>query len=189
MVTERAKGACLVRTKNPRSGRGLLWLDASRSLRLPVVAADAFERLADAEAIAELLELLPMRLVRAVEMLPFGEKLHLIGAKDAMVLQHRFERSQVWRVNHQKLVLVKLDLDRAFGRHHGDTGAAVVEEQVLVIATMALQDGQVHRFAEEVEVLAAGRIVARFHDDIDDLAEWVEQVEKDRSEERRVGKE
>ena len=55
-------------------------------------------------------------------------------------------------------------------------GAAVVQEQRLVVVERALQDHRVHVLAIEVGVRARLGVVARFHDHVDDVAQRVEQV-------------
>src|SRR5262249_37738047 len=97
---------------------------------------------------------------------------------DASVAKNAGERLQVRSVNDQQLVLVELHFNRLGGRDDRYAGAAVVQKQVLEVAKMALQDQELDVLAVKIAVPLAVGIVAGFQDDIDGVAERIEQIEE-----------
>ena len=60
----------------------------------------------------------------------------------------------------------------------GDAGAAVVQQQLFVLAAVALEYGQVDMLAEQVLMAGAVGVVAGFQHGIDDFAKGIEQTEE-----------
>ena len=85
-------------------------------------------------------------------------------------MQDLFERLKVVGIDEQQLVLVELNFHRAVGVERGHAGAAVVQQERLVVVERALEDHRVHVLAIEIGVGARFGVVARFHDHVDDVA-------------------
>src|SRR5262249_342492 len=132
----------------------------------------------DAEAEAELIEGICKAIIGAVQMFAFGDKLQCVVALDACLSQDLLERLQITGVDDQQFVLVKLNFHRLIGRDNSETGAAIVQEEVLEVVDVAEQHHAVNLLAHQVAMFAAGRVVAALQNDIDHLAEWAKQVEK-----------
>src|SRR5262249_17394244 len=63
----------------------------------------------------------------------------------------------------------------AVGVKGGETGATVVEEELFEVVEGALEDHCIHMFAIKIGMGAGLALVARFHDDVDLVAEGIEQ--------------
>ncbi len=86
--------------------------------------------------------------------------------------------SHVGGVDDQEFMFVELHFHGAAGGEGGQSGAAVVEEKVFEIAAVAFENGQVDLLAEQIAVVGAFGFVTGFQDDVDELAERVEQVDE-----------
>ena len=78
---------------------------AIRPYRLPI---DPLRRLADAQAVAELLEFVPVAGIRRMQVLALGDQSHVVVAQDAGLVQDPLERPQAVGVDDQQFVLVEL---------------------------------------------------------------------------------
>ena len=140
--------------------------------------ADAFDGFADAEAVAELLELPTMTGIGTVQVLAFCDEFELVVADDAIAAKDLGERTNVGGVHDEEFVLVELHFHRTAGRHHRKSGATIVYDEIFEITALAFEDWQIDRFAEQIDVPGTFGFVARFEDDIDDIAKGIEQIEK-----------
>jgi hypothetical protein len=132
----------------------------------------------DAQAVAELLEDRLEARISAVEVFAFRDEPEVVIAADALAAEELLKGFQVARVDDQEFVLVELDFHRLLGTQHGDSGAAIIEEQILEVAQVALQDRQVNGFAVKVAMMSAIALMAGFQDDIDDFAERIEHLQE-----------
>lgn len=151
---------------------GIENLKLRSEIRLP------FGGFAHAEAVAELLEGFGVVGVGGVDMFAFGDELHGVVAADAGLAENFFERFQTAGIDDQKLMFVELDFHGLGGGNDRHAGATVVQEQFLKVAEIAFEDRAIDVFAEQVAMLAAGLLVARFQNDVDHQTERLEQGEK-----------
>ena len=83
---------------------------------------------------------------------------------------------EVFAVDDEQLVLVELHFLRQVRVEHGDAGAAVVDQQVFEVPEGALQDRHVDVFAVQVGVAVRFVAVAGFEDDVDHVAQRLDQL-------------
>ena len=140
---------------------------------------DLAGRLADAQAVTELLEGHGVAHVGGVQVLRLSDEPEAVVASHAGLPKDAFEWLGIAGVDDEHLVLVELELDRFFGGHHGDAGAAVIEQQVVEVVEMTQEDGQVDVLSEQVAVAGAAAGVAGLQDDIHDRPKRIEQVEEE----------
>ena len=105
-----------------------------------------------------------------------GDEADFIVAFHFVIAQYIFERPQLLAVNDQQFVFVELYFLRHVGIQHGNSRAAVVHQQVLVIPEDAFQNGHVDMLAVEVGMALVAMLVARFEDDVDGETERIEQI-------------
>ena len=134
--------------------------------------------LPDSQSAAHLAEGLDVAGRGRVQVFALRDQLEFVVAFDARIQQDARERRQVAGIDDEQLVLIKLHFHGPGLRHHGDAGAAIVEEQVFVLAEIAGQDGHINVMAIKVPMPGAGAFVARLQDDIDDRPERFEQIEE-----------
>ena len=94
------------------------------------------------------------------------------------VVNTSLEVAQVLAVDDQQLVLVELHFLRHVRVQHGDARAAVVEQQVLVVAEHALEHRQVDVLAVQVDVAAVLRGCGWFPAPRRPRAQRVEQLQE-----------
>ena len=111
-------------------------------------------------------------------MFGLGDELHLVVAGDPMLPERLFVVVEILAVDDQQFVLIELDFLGDARIEHGDSRAAVVEQEVLEFVEDALQHRHVDVFAVEVLVAAGLAVVAGFEDHVDDRAEWIKQFEE-----------
>jgi hypothetical protein len=105
-----------------------------------------------AEAGFQFFELIGVALAGRVDVLGFGNEAHVVAAGDALLAEDGFVGTQVFAVHDHELVLVELHFLRQVRVEDGDSGAAVVGEQVLEVPESALEDRHVDVFAVQVGV-------------------------------------
>src|SRR5438105_8001053 len=118
-----------------------------------------------------------------MQVFSLGDQFKLVVSRNALAFQHAGKRGQVGCIDDQELVLVELDLHGAQGGQSCQAGAAVVQEEILEIAAIAFQDRQVDVLAKQVAVIGVTRrgavgVVAGFKNDVDYLAQGIEEVKK-----------
>ena len=104
-------------------------------------------------------------------MFGFSDEADVLVAADIVLGEDAFEFAQSLAVGDQEFVLVELDFEWDSGVQDGDAGAAIVEQQLLVVVEHAFEDRHVDAFADKVVVAVVLAVVAGFDDDVHDFAE------------------
>ncbi len=129
-----------------------------------------------ADEVLQLFKLFGVLLAGGVDVLPFGDEPQGVAAVQAVVFENVLEALEVVSVDDEQLVLVELDFHRGPRIQDGDSGAAVVRQQVFEVVQEAFEDREVDLLPVGVDVLAAAGVVARLQDDVHGLAERIEHV-------------
>ena len=140
--------------------------------------ADSLRRLADAEAVAELLEGREVARIGTVKVFAFGNQLEFRVPRDSVAVENLRKWREIVGIDDEKLVLVELDFHWPLAGDDRYSGTAVVEEQFFKIAEVALEDWHVDLFAEQIPVPFSFTIVAGFQDDIGHFAQWLQEFEE-----------
>ena len=110
-------------------------------------------------------------------MLRLGNEPQAVVSLEPAFTQHALEGHAGRGVGHDELVLVELHLHREFGMHHRDAGAAVVQQEILVLPEDTLQHEPLDTVADvldAVDALGVGGLEHHVHR----VAEGCEEVEE-----------
>ena len=113
-----------------------------------------------------------------VQMCRLGNEAKIGNQVDAIFPQYAAERLKIASVDEQQFVLVELHFHSAIGADDRDARTTVVDQQILKVAKMAHEDGQVDVAAAEVGVMVAVIPMARLQDGMDSRPEGLEKIEK-----------
>ncbi len=111
-------------------------------------------------------------------MFGFGEEAHLVAAGDSAVAEDPLVAREVRAVDDEQLMLVELDFLWHSRIEDRDAGAAIVDQEILVVPENALEDRHVDMFAVKVGVLAGTMAMARLEHHVDHGAEFLDQFEE-----------
>jgi len=103
-----------------------------------------------AQPVHELLELAGVASVGGVHVLPLGHQPQPVVSVEAAGPQDPFERLAGRRVDDQELVFVELHLERLLRMHHGDSGTAIVEKEIVEFPQQALEHQPLDALAGEL---------------------------------------
>ena len=98
-------------------------------------------------------------------MLPLRNESQPVVAVEPVAAENPLEWLAGLGIDHQEFVLVELYFQGLLRMHHGDPGAAVIEEEILVVLKHAFQHQPFHSLTAEL-ANAAAVLMGGFEDDV-----------------------
>jgi hypothetical protein len=109
----------------------------------------------------------------------FGDEGKVVVTRNVALKKNPLEGFEVLGVDDEEFVFIELDFAGVLAGQGGDSGTAIVGQQVLEIAEMTHEDGQIDVFAEEVLMRMAVGVMAGFENDVNHRAQGLEKLQED----------
>jgi hypothetical protein len=117
--------------------------------------------------------------IGTVQMFCLCDEAEVVVTLKTRLSHDALKRFQVVGVDDQEFVLVELDLHGLAAGNHGYSRAAVIQEQVLIIAKVAHQDGKIDVFTKAILVPGPIRVMTGLEDHVDNGAQRFKEAEEE----------